>query len=118
MIRENSDVFNLFCSKAHNFIYITNPKFTETLVNFLFRDLTNSSSDKKLAHLIRHVIKNETQMVKSCNDLVHGSMSERIFNELVKQSDTKKYLIYLFKQKFEKIDFNYLDLKDVYKIFK
>jgi hypothetical protein len=42
MLRDNSDVFNLFCAKAHTFNYITDTKFTETLVNFLFRDLTQS----------------------------------------------------------------------------
>lgn len=64
MIRENEDVFNLFCKEARNFYYELNEGFDETLVNFLFRDLTLCKSDKKLALLIRETIRNE---VKECD---------------------------------------------------
>jgi len=45
-------------------------------------------------------------------------MSEKIFKELIKSSDTLKYIIYLFKAKYDRIDFNYMEQRDIYKEFK
>ncbi len=61
MLRENDDVFKLFCKEARNFYYELNDGFDESLVNFLFRDLTLCKSDKKLAKLIKEVVKSEVK---------------------------------------------------------
>lgn len=66
MIRENEDVFNLFCREAKNFYYELNDGFDETLVNFLFRDLTMCQSDRKLALVMREIIRSE---VSECEHL-------------------------------------------------
>lgn len=61
MLRENDDVFKLFCKEARNFYYELNEGFDETLVNFLFRDLTLCKSDKKLSLVIREIIRSEVK---------------------------------------------------------
>jgi hypothetical protein len=39
MLRENQEVFEIFCKYAHNFKYCGNYNFPHTLVNFIFNDL-------------------------------------------------------------------------------
>ena len=111
MIRDNEDVFNLFCKNAKDFKYEydLNDGFVETMVNFMFRDLTQCKGDKKLAVLIREIIKSEVEESDSPTELLRDSMTEKIFKELIQMSETKKYLLYLFKNKFERVDFNYID---------
>ncbi len=46
-----------------------------------------------------------------------SGMSEMIFKQLVKQSDARRYITYLFKSKYDRIDFNYLENKNICKIF-
>jgi len=41
-----------------------------------------------------------------------------MFKEIVKQSDAKRYLIYLFKSKYDRIDFNYLNNKNILDIYR
>ena len=41
-------------------------------------------------------------------------MSKRIFKILTEKGDVRKYIDYLFRMKYERIDFSYLDLKDIY----
>ena len=40
MVRDNEDVFKQFCKHAKNFYYDLNDTFVETMINFMFRDLT------------------------------------------------------------------------------
>ena len=99
-------------------MYQRNQDFPETMVNFLFRDLTSSQQDKKLVTLLKALAKDEMGQFKNIVDFSKGSMCARIFNEMVKTNEVKKYLVFLFKSKFEKIDFNYLDHVDLFEIFK
>jgi hypothetical protein len=45
-------------------------------------------------------------------------MTERIFKQLTRTSEVSKFVVYLFKGKYERIDFDYFDMKDINKIFK
>ena len=40
-----------------------------------------------------------------------------VFKQLIKQTEARKYITYLFKSKYDRIDFNYLDSKNICKIF-
>ena len=84
----------------------------------MFKDLTQPQSDRKLAYLLREIIKSEVKSIETPDELMKGVMTEKIFKEIIKNTEVKEYLIYLFKNKYEKIDFNYLDQKDVLKIYK
>lgn len=44
-------------------------------------------------------------------------MTEKIFKQLIRLSETKKYLLYMFKSKFDRVDFNFLDQKNINAIF-
>ena len=44
-------------------------------------------------------------------------MTDKIFKQLIKQNEARRYLIYLFKSKYDRIDFNYLENKNICKIF-
>jgi len=39
---------------------------------------------------------------------------KRIFKILTEKGEVRKYIDYLFRMKYERIDFSYLDLKDIY----
>ena len=65
---------------------------------------------------MRQIIKREIEDSESPNSLLSG-MSEMIFKQLIKQSDARRYITYLFKSKYDRIDFNYLENKNVCKIF-
>ena len=36
-------------------------------------------------------------------------MVDKIFKELIKQSDSRRYITYMFKGKYDRIDFTFLD---------
>ncbi len=42
----------------------------------------------------------------------------RLFKEIIHMPECKRYLIYLFKSKYDRIDFNYINLKNIYDIYK
>ena len=65
MIRENQDVFNVFCERIVQFAYENDGFYlAEFIVHFLFLDLTNSVIDKKLTYFIYKIILNDTDYVK------------------------------------------------------
>lgn len=45
-------------------------------------------------------------------------MTEKIFKALTQTSEASKFVVYLFKGKYEKIDFNYFDTKNINKLYK
>ncbi len=117
MLRENEDVFKVFSMKAHKMNYLINEGFVETLANFIYNDLTRSQSDMKLAVVIRQWIREE---VKACGDnwqKLRTGLSGKIFKIFTERGEVRKYIDYLFKAKYERIDFYYLDIKDTYSIF-
>jgi hypothetical protein len=52
MIRDHEDVFTLFCANFSSFKPFENESFIETLVNFLYNDLTQPQGEAKLSLLI------------------------------------------------------------------
>ena len=50
-------------------------------------------------------------------DKLGSGLSSKIFKIFTDRGEVKKYIDYLFKMKYERIDFNYLDIKDIYSIF-
>ena len=71
----------------------------------------------KLAVLIREVIKAEVATSESHDQLLKG-MAEKIFKNLIQTSEVSKFVVYLFKAKYERIDFDYFDRNDINKLFK
>ena len=71
----------------------------------------------KLAILIKEIITSEVQEFDSHDQLLKG-MTEKIFKALTQTSEASKFVVYLFKAKYERIDFNYFDSKDINKIYK
>jgi hypothetical protein len=45
-------------------------------------------------------------------------MAEKIFKNLIQTSEVNKFVVYLFKAKYERIDFDYFDRSDINKLFK
>lgn len=62
MLRENDDVFDVFCKNAYRIRYHTNGTFPETLLNFLFNDLTSFHASSRLAIVIEQIIKKEVEI--------------------------------------------------------
>jgi hypothetical protein len=50
-------------------------------------------------------------------DQLLKGLTERIFKQLIRQGDAKRFIIHLFRMKYDRIDFNYLDNKNIYKLF-
>ena len=117
MLRENEDVFEVFCKNAYRIRYHTNGTFPETLLNFLFNDLTSCHASSRLTVVIKEIIEKEVEISDSPEQLLRGFL-DRIFRQMIKQSESKRYLIYLFKSKSDRIDFNYLNQKNIYEIYK
>jgi hypothetical protein len=67
--------------------------------------------------VISEIVKKEVEISDSPEQLLKGFL-ERMFRQIVRQSDSKRYLIYLFKSKYDRIDFNYLNNKNIYEIYK
>jgi hypothetical protein len=53
MLRENEDVFDVFCKNAFRIRYHTNGSFPESLINYLFNDLTAQNSSNRLSLVIQ-----------------------------------------------------------------
>lgn len=61
MLRENRDVFIFFLEGVIQFAYENDALFlAETIVHFLFLDLTFATVDKKLTYFIYQIILNDT----------------------------------------------------------
>ena len=117
MLRENEDVFQVFSQNVHKLKYENCSSFAETLVSFLFNDMTQSqTSNSRFIIVMKAIIKNEVEQAESPDQLLKG-MSEMIFKQLIKQSDARRYITYLFKSKYDRIDFNYLEKSNICKIF-
>ncbi|CDW79851.1 rab5 gdp gtp exchange factor [Stylonychia lemnae] len=117
MLRENEDVFQVFSQNLYKLSNNLNGSIPETLVNFLFNDLTYSQGlNARFMIIMRLIIKKEVEIAESPDQLLK-CMVEKIFKELIKQSDSRRYITYLFKSKYDRIDFNYLDFKDICKVY-
>ena len=62
MIRENEDVFKVFCENAYRIRHHANGTFPETLVNFLFNDLTRTQMSGRLGIVMREIIAKEVEI--------------------------------------------------------
>jgi hypothetical protein len=79
--------------------------------------LTSTQISSRLAVVISEIIKKEVEISGTPEQLLKGFL-ERVFWQIVKQSEMKRYLIYLFKSKYDRIDFNYLNNKNILEIFR
>jgi hypothetical protein len=78
MLRENEDVFEVFCKNAYRIRYHTNGTFPEALLNFLFNDLTSYHSSHRLSIIIEEIIKKEVEISDSPDQLLKGFL-DRLF---------------------------------------
>jgi ribosomal protein L20A (L18A) len=117
MLRENEDVFDVFCKNAYRIRYKTNGTFPEALTNFLFNDLTAYHTSHRLSIVIKEVVKKEVEISDTPDQLLKGFL-DRLFKQIINYPECKRYLIYLFKSKYDRIDFNYINLKNIYDIYK
>jgi hypothetical protein len=62
MLRENEDVFDVFCKNAYRIRYHTNGSFPECLTNYLFNDLTAQNSSNRLSIVIQQIVKKEVDI--------------------------------------------------------
>jgi len=115
MLRENEDVYTLFSRKAHKMLNLMNEGFVETLANMIFNDLTRSQSEKKLAVIVRQWIREE--VAEDRTEKLGTGLCSKIFKIFTERGETRKYIDYLFKMKYERIDFTYLDIKDIHALF-
>jgi hypothetical protein len=56
MFRENSDVFDIFCKNAYRIRCHPNGTFAETILNYMFSDLTSCHSNQRVAIVIKELI--------------------------------------------------------------
>jgi hypothetical protein len=117
MLQESQDVFEVFKKNAYKIRYQTNGTFPETMMNFLFNDITSLHSNSRLCQVVKHIIKTEIEYSGHPDQLIKGFL-ETIFNQIVSQSESRRYLIYLFKSKYDRIDFNYLNQKNIYDVYR
>ena len=65
MLRENEDVFQVFCKNAYRIRYNTNGTFPETLLNYLYNDLTTCNTNSRLTVVVKEIIKREVEISDS-----------------------------------------------------
>lgn len=79
MLRENDDVFQVFCSNLYRLGYEANGTFPETVANFLINDLTlTSGSTTRFSVVMRSIIKKEVEIADTPDQLLRG-MVDLIF---------------------------------------
>jgi hypothetical protein len=83
----------------------------------MFTDLTQYHASSRLSIVIKEIIKKEVEISDSPDQLLKGFL-DRIFKEIIKQNECKRYLILLFKSKYDRIDFNYINLKNIQDIYR
>eukprot|EP00347_Sterkiella_histriomuscorum_P018883 403343810 len=117
MLRENEDVYEVFKKNLYKIRHEINGSLAETLTNFMFNDLTHSQGlNKRFVVVMREIIKREVELAETPDQLLRG-MTDKIFKELIKQSDARRYITYMFKAKYDRIDFMFLSNKNICKIF-
>lgn len=63
MLRENEDVFSVFCSNLYRIGYEANGTFPETIVNFLFNDLVHTKNNSsRFQVVLRSIIGKEVEI--------------------------------------------------------
>ena len=83
MLRENEDVFQVFCKNSYRIRYQQFGTFHETLLNYIFNDLTSSHASSRLSVVIKEVIKKEIEISDSPDQLLKGLL-EQIFKQIIK----------------------------------
>lgn len=84
MLRENEDVFQVFTKNVYRIRQVSSGSFAETLVNFLFNDLTNTQIlNRRFLVAMREIIRCDVQLANSPDELMRG-MTDKIFKELIK----------------------------------
>lgn len=67
--------------------------------------------------MIKEIIKKEVEISDTPDQLAKGFL-DRLFKEIINQPECKRYLVYLFKSKYDRIDFNYINLKNILDIYR
>jgi hypothetical protein len=62
MLRENEDVFDVFCKNFYRIRYHTNGTFAETLLNYLFNDFTSYHTSHRISIVIKEIVKKEVEI--------------------------------------------------------
>ena len=78
MLRENEDVFDVFCKNFYHLRYNTNGTFPEALLNYIFNDLTSYHASHRLSIFIQEVVKKEVEIYDSPDQLLKGFL-DRLF---------------------------------------
>lgn len=133
MIRENQDVFDVFCSKFVEFqmqySYLT---LVDSFINYFFDTLTDQAASQKLNYFVYWTVMNtlksgkkiiaESKDRESQNDdmseqqrlIQLSSLRHKIFTALCSTFEAKQYTSSIFVQKFERFDMDYLNMTNVY----
>jgi hypothetical protein len=67
--------------------------------------------------IVKQVIKDEVRASGGKIGKLYEGMSLKIFQVLTDRGEVRKYVDYLFKVKYERIDFAYLEIKDLHTLF-
>ena len=131
MVRENQDVFKIFCEKFVEFqmqySYLT---FIDSLINYFFDTLTDQAASQKLSYFVYWTTVNTFRFGKFIveqGDQAQGEQSGeqdkliklaklrlKIFSALQGTFEAKQYTSSIFLQKFERFDMDYLNMTNVY----
>ena len=80
MLRDNEDVFNVFCKKFP--LYVNNA-LVDTIMNFMFNDIVSDQSDKRILRLMKEVIIEEIHYYEhNLDKILNGGVVDEIFEIL------------------------------------
>lgn len=66
MLRENEDVFEVFTKNLYRIRHEVNGSLAETLVNFVFNDLTHTQGlNRRFIVVMREIIKKEVELCET-----------------------------------------------------
>lgn len=66
MLRENEDVFEIFTKNMYKIRHEVNGSLAETLVNFVFNDLTHTQgANRRLVVVLKEIIRKEVELAET-----------------------------------------------------
>lgn len=91
------------------------------VVHHLFVEHTAQVSEWRVIEVQQRLIQSEVLQASSMKDLENSELLSAWFMQLEKQSEASRCIHYLFRQKYDVVDFNHLswhNLQKVYQKFK
>lgn len=91
--------------------------FMEMLVSRCFVDLTAEVKDRKIVEVQERLITNAIEAASDANSLATSPVLTSWFGALTNSEEAKQCVAYLFKNKCERIDQNFLSMKNLQKVY-